>query len=47
MDLGLLPGETVKIKRKLGNAALVVLVRGTEIALSQEIAVSVCGKKVA
>jgi DtxR family Mn-dependent transcriptional regulator len=47
MDLGLLPGETVKIKRKLGNAALVVLVRGTEIALSQEIAVSVCGEKVA
>lgn len=38
MDLGFLPGEPISIKRKLRNHALVVGVKGCDIALSPDIA---------
>jgi DtxR family Mn-dependent transcriptional regulator len=38
MDLGFLPGERISIKRKLKNRALVVAVKGCDIALSPDIA---------
>jgi DtxR family Mn-dependent transcriptional regulator len=38
MDLGFLPGERIVIKRKLKNRALVVAVKGCDIALSPDIA---------
>ncbi|MDD1678794.1 MAG: metal-dependent transcriptional regulator [Methanomicrobiales archaeon] len=38
MDLGFLPGERIVIKRKLRNRALVVAVKGCDIALSPDIA---------
>jgi DtxR family Mn-dependent transcriptional regulator len=37
-DLGFLPGEQIIIKRKLKNRALVVAVKGCDIALSPDIA---------
>lgn len=42
LDLGLVPGERVRIKRKLANNALVVQVKGCDVALSPEVAASVC-----
>lgn len=38
LDLGMVPGENIVIKRKLSNGALVVQVKGCNVALSPEIA---------
>jgi DtxR family Mn-dependent transcriptional regulator len=38
LDLGMVPGERASIKRKLPNGALVVQVKGCDVALSPEIA---------
>jgi len=38
LDLGMVPGEHASIKRKLSNGALVVQVKGCDVALSPEIA---------
>jgi Mn-dependent transcriptional regulator len=38
MDLGFLPGERITVKRKLKNRALVVAIKGCDIALSPNIA---------
>ncbi len=38
LDLGLVPGEHATIKRKLSNGALVVQVKGCDVAVSPEIA---------
>ncbi|MCU0631243.1 MAG: metal-dependent transcriptional regulator [Methanoregulaceae archaeon] len=38
LDLGMVPGEHVSIKRKLSNGALVVQVKGCDVALSPEVA---------
>jgi len=38
LDLGMVPGQRVSIKRKLSNGALVVQVKGCDVALSPEIA---------
>jgi len=37
-DIGLLPGEFLTLKRRLSNGAVVVEVKGSDIALSSEIA---------
>ena len=42
LDLGVVPGERVRIKRKLANHALVVQVKGCDVALSPEVAASIC-----
>jgi DtxR family Mn-dependent transcriptional regulator len=42
LDLGAVPGERVRIKRKLANNALVVQVKGCDVALSPEVAASIC-----
>jgi len=42
LDLGVVPGERVRIKRKLANNALVVQVKGCDVALSPEVAGSIC-----
>jgi DtxR family Mn-dependent transcriptional regulator len=42
LDLGVVPGERVRIKRKLANNALVVQVKGCDVALSPEVAASIC-----
>jgi DtxR family Mn-dependent transcriptional regulator len=42
LDLGVVPGEHVRIKRKLANNALVVQVKGCDVALSPEVAASIC-----
>lgn len=41
LDLGMVPGEKVSIKRKLFNGALVVQVKGCDVALSPEIATAI------
>jgi DtxR family Mn-dependent transcriptional regulator len=41
LDLGVVPGEKVKILRKLGTHALVLQVKGCDVALSPEIAAAV------
>ena len=41
LDLGVVPGERVKIRRKLANRSLVLLVKGCDVALSPEIAAAV------
>lgn len=38
LDLGIIPGETITLVRRLPNGAVVVGVKGTEIALSPEVA---------
>jgi len=38
LDLGMVPGQRASIKRKLSNGALVVQVKGCDVALSPEIA---------
>ena len=38
LDLGLVPGERARIRRKLSNGALVVQVKGCDVAVSPEIA---------
>jgi DtxR family Mn-dependent transcriptional regulator len=42
LDLGVVPGERVRIKRKLANQALVIQVKGCDVALSPEVAASIC-----
>jgi DtxR family Mn-dependent transcriptional regulator len=37
-DIGLLPGENLTLRRRLSNGAVVVEVKGSDIALSSEIA---------
>jgi DtxR family Mn-dependent transcriptional regulator len=37
-DVGLLPGESLTLRRKLSNGSVVVEVKGSEIALSAEVA---------
>lgn len=44
-DLGILPGEYLEIRRKLPNDAVMVLVKGCDIALSPEIAGSIFVEK--
>lgn len=47
MDMGILPGEKVIIKRKLGeNKSIVIEVKGVEICLSPEIASMILGEKI-
>jgi DtxR family Mn-dependent transcriptional regulator len=46
LDLGILPGEEISIRRKLGNGAVVVRVKGCDIALSPEIATSISVERV-
>lgn len=41
LDLGILPGEEISIRRRLNNGAVVVRVKGCDIALSPEIAASI------
>jgi DtxR family Mn-dependent transcriptional regulator len=41
LDLGMVPGERVLIKRKLTNGALVVQVKGCDVALSPEVATEI------
>ncbi|MDD1675120.1 MAG: metal-dependent transcriptional regulator [Methanomicrobiales archaeon] len=38
MDLGFLPGEKISVRRKLKNRAVVVAVKGCDIALSPDVA---------
>jgi DtxR family Mn-dependent transcriptional regulator len=40
-DVGLLPGESLVLKRKLSNGSVVVEVKGSDIALSSEVAGSI------
>jgi len=42
MDLGVVPGQKVVIKRKLRNRSIVVQVKDCDLALSPEIASAVC-----
>jgi len=42
MDLGLVPGQRVVIRRKLRNRSIVVQVKDCDIALSPEIASAIC-----
>jgi DtxR family transcriptional regulator, Mn-dependent transcriptional regulator len=41
LDLGIVPGENIRLVRKLGNHAVVVRVKGCDIALSDEVAASI------
>ncbi|MDD1653008.1 MAG: metal-dependent transcriptional regulator [Methanomicrobiales archaeon] len=41
LDLGILPGEELEVRRTLPNGAVVLLVKGCDIALSPEIAGSI------
>jgi DtxR family Mn-dependent transcriptional regulator len=45
LDLGIVPGEEVVIRRKLGNGAMVVEVKGCEVAISPGVADSICVEK--
>ena len=40
-DIGVIPGEEITIQRKLSNGSLVVTIKGSDIAISPEIAASV------
>ncbi len=40
-DIGVIPGEELTIQRKLSNGSLVVTIKGSDIAISPEIAASV------
>ena len=42
LDLGVVPGQRVTIKRKLRNRSLVVQVKDCDVALSPEIASAIC-----
>jgi DtxR family Mn-dependent transcriptional regulator len=46
IDLGLIPGEQISIRRKLYNDAVVVRVKGADIALSPEIASTIFAEPV-
>ena len=41
IDLGIIPGETLKIRRKLRNRSVVVHVKGADVALSPEVACTI------
>ena len=41
MDMGVVPGETVVVRRRLSNRAIVIEVKGCEIGLSPECAATV------
>ncbi len=41
MDLGVLPGERLQIRRRLHNRSIVIRVKGCDIAVSPEIAASI------
>lgn len=41
LDLGIFPGEKIRLVRKLGNHAVIVRVKGCDIALSDEVAASI------
>lgn len=41
LDMGIIPGELITLRRRLGNNAVVVKVRDCEIALSPEVAASI------
>jgi DtxR family Mn-dependent transcriptional regulator len=41
LDLGILPGEVLEIRQRLPNRAVVVRVKGCDIALSPEVAASI------
>ncbi|MDN7024140.1 metal-dependent transcriptional regulator [Methanoculleus sp. FWC-SCC1] len=45
LDLGILPGEMVTIRRKLPNQGMVVRAKGCDIAISPEIAASIFVEK--
>ncbi|MDD1657936.1 MAG: metal-dependent transcriptional regulator [Methanomicrobiales archaeon] len=45
LDLGILPGEAVEVRRTLPNGAVVLVVKGCDIALSPEIAGSILAVK--
>jgi len=45
-DLGVIPGETILINRKLSNGAMVVTIKSCEVGLSPEIAASVFVEKI-
>jgi len=45
LDLGILPGDPVEIRQRLPNGAVVVRVKGCDIALSPEVAVSILAVK--
>jgi DtxR family Mn-dependent transcriptional regulator len=47
LDLGVIPGERIGLRRKLGNNAVVVTVKGADIALSPEIASTIFAEKTA
>ncbi|WAI01063.1 metal-dependent transcriptional regulator [Methanogenium organophilum] len=40
-DIGVIPGEEITIQRKLANGSLVVTIKGSDVAISPEIAASV------
>jgi DtxR family Mn-dependent transcriptional regulator len=40
-DVGLLPGESLVLKRRLSNGSVVVEVKGSDIALSSEVAATI------
>lgn len=40
-DIGVIPGEEITIQRKLSNGSLVVTIKGSDVAISPEIAASV------
>jgi DtxR family transcriptional regulator, Mn-dependent transcriptional regulator len=41
MDLGVVPGEHIRIRRKLANRSIVLQVKGCDVAISPEIAAAV------
>jgi DtxR family Mn-dependent transcriptional regulator len=41
LDLGVVPGQRVKIRRKLGSRSIVIEVKGCDVALSPEIAAAI------
>ncbi|MDG6258068.1 MAG: metal-dependent transcriptional regulator [Methanomicrobiaceae archaeon] len=45
MDLGIIPGQTISLKRKLRNQSIVVRVKQCDVALSPEIARSIFVEK--
>lgn len=47
LDLGVIPGERIGLRRKLGNNAVVVTVKGADIALSPEVASTIFAEKTA
>ncbi len=46
LDLGVVPGQRVTIKRKLRNQSIVVQVKDCDVALSPEVASAICVERV-